>query len=201
MTIQIVGVIALLSVSLFIRKRKQAWKTIAFYIVPVGCLLVFVNLLLAAPLTLGLNYALRVVLLITPMVIVIHTGSTADFSVALRTLPIPSRLHYLFIFSFEIVQSLREVFQSVHIAQQLRGYHVERSFHKKWKNIFPLLLPVTLIGISQSLDRSLSYEFKGIESTKAKTYLRTLPLSTYDKMTIGLLLFLSLVLIFMGTFF
>ena len=200
MAIQVLAASILLLLSLFIRKRKQAWKTIALYIVPVSCLLILVNAALGAPLALGVTSALRIILLITPLVIVVHTGSSADFSVALRTLPIPSRLQYIFIFSFEIIQSLREIFKAVLIAQQLRGYRVERSIHKKWKSVFPLLLPVTLIAMSQSLDRSLSYEFKGIESTVTKTFLRTLPLTASDRWTIALLLLLSVVLIIASLF-
>lgn len=189
--LQIIVIIALLGLSFFIPKRKQAWKKIAYYVIPIGCLLVIVNSALGLPVHQGLAYALRFMLLITPLLVIVHATSPTDFSLGLRTVHIPSRLNYLFLFSFEIVQTLREVFQSVYIAQQLRGLHVTRSFFQRWKNIFPLLLPVTFIAISQSLDRSLAYEFKGIESPAAKTYLRTLPLSFFDKLAIVILLLLS----------
>lgn len=192
---QMLGVILLLLAASSIRKRKQAWKKIALYILPIGILLLLVNSAFGAPFARGLAYALRFVLLITPLVIVVLGGSPTDFRLGLRSVPIPSRLHYLFIFSFEIIQTLRDVFQAVYIGQQLRGYHVERSLRNKWKNTFPLLLPVTLIAISQSLDRSLAFEFKGIESPAEKVYLRTLTLSPFDKLSIAVLLLSSLGLI------
>lgn len=197
---QIVGVILLLSAASSIRKRKQAWKKITLYILPIGILLLLVNSALGAPFARGLAYALRFVLLITPLVVVVLGGSPTDFRLGLRTVPIPSRLHYLFILSFEIIQTLRDVFQAVYIGQQLRGYYADRSLRNKWKNIFPLLLPVTLIAISQSLDRSLAFEFKGIESPVEKVYLRTLTLSPFDKMSIAVLLLSSFGLIVASIF-
>ena len=194
-TTQMVGVMILLSAASSIRKRKQAWKKIALYILPIGILLLLVNSAFGAPFARGLAYALRFVLLITPLVIVVLGGSPTDFRLGLRTVPIPSRLHYLFIFSFEIIQTLRDVFQAVYIGQQLRGYNANRSLGNKWKNIFPLLLPVMLIAISQGLDRSLAFEFKGIESPAEKIYLRTLTLSPFDKLSIAILLLSSLGLI------
>ena len=193
--VQIVGVSFLFIAAASIRKRKQAWKRIALYILPIGILLLLLNTALGAPMARSLAYALRFILLITPLVIVVLGGSPTDFRLGLRTVPIPSRLHYLFLFSFEIIQSLREVFQNVHISQQLRGYHVDRSLRNKWKHVFPLLLPVTLIAISQSLDRSLAFEFKGIESSVKKVYLHTLHVSPLDKLEITILLLSSLALI------
>ena len=198
---QMLGVVILLSAASLIRKRKQAWKKIVFYILPIGILLLLVNSAFGAPFARGLAYALRFVLLITPLVIVVLSGSPTDFRLGLRTLPIPSRLHYLFVFSFEIVQTLRDVFHAVYIGQQLRGYYADQSLRNKWKNIFPLLLPVTIIAISQSLDRSLAFEFKGIESSTEKVYLQTLTLSPFDKVSIAVLLFSSLGLIAASFFF
>jgi energy-coupling factor transporter transmembrane protein EcfT len=199
-TMQMVWVMILLSAATLIRKRKQAWKKIALYILPIGILLLFINSAFGAPFARGLAYALRFVLLITPLVIVIVGGSPTDFRLGLRSVPIPSRLQYLFIFSFEIIHSLRDVFHAVYIGQQLRGYHVDRSFRNKWKHVLPLLLPVTLIAISQSLDRSLAFEFKGIESPAEKVYLRTLTLSPFDKLSIAVLLLSSVGLIVASIF-
>ena len=194
------GVIFLFSAASLIRKRKQAWKKIALYILPIGILLLLVNSAFGTPFARGLAYALRFVLLITPMVVVVLGGSPTDFRLGLRSVPIPSRLHYLFVFSFEIIQTLRDVFQVVLVGQQLRGYHADRSLSNKWKNIFPLLLPVTLIAISQSLDRSLAFEFKGIESSVEKVYLHTLTLSPFDKLSIAVLLLSSVGLIIAALF-
>ena len=198
---QMVGVILLLSTASAIRKRKQAWKKIATYILPIGILLLLVNYAFGAPFNRGLAFAVRFILLITPLVIVVLGGSPTDFRLGLRSVPVPPRLHYLFIFSFEIIQTLRDVFQAVYIGQQLRGFQANRSLRSKWKNIFPLLLPVTLIAISQSLDRSLAFEFKGIEASGEKVYLHTLTLSPFDKLLITLLLLFSLGLIVASVIF
>lgn len=195
-TVQLCGTALLLLLSVSIKKRRRAWQTIGLTVVPIGGLLILVNSGLGLPVSESISYALRLFLLMTPLVIVVNTASPDDFSVAIRTVPIPSRLHYIFIFSFQIIQSLRDVFQSVRVAQQLRGFRLERRLHMRWKNIFPLLFPVTLIAISQSLERSLAFEFKGIESPAPKTYLRKLQFSVVDKIAITVLLLSSLALIF-----
>ena len=168
---------------------------IALYVLPVSCLLVVVNTLLGLPLSEGTAYALRFALLTIPLFITFYVASPSEFSLGLRTLPIPPRFHYLFLFSFEIVRTLREVFEHVHIAQQLRGYRVERVFYRRWKAVFPLLLPVTLIAITQSLDRSLMLEFRGIDAPGPKTYLRSLPLTLADRVQISGFVLLSLTVI------
>ena len=193
--VQIVMLFALLVLSLVIRARKKTWLKIALYVVPVSCLLIMVNTLLGLPLREGTAYALRFALLTIPLFITFYVASPAEFSLGLRTLPIPPRFHYLFLFSFEIVRTLREVFGHVYVAQQLRGYRVERVFYRRWKAVFPLLLPVTLIAITQSLDRSLMLEFRGIDTPGPKTYLRALPVTVADRVQIGGLMVLSLAVI------
>ena len=193
--LQIVMLFTLLVISLIIRSRKKAWAKIALYVLPVSCLLVAVNTLLGLPLREGTAYALRFALLTMPLFITLYVATPSEFSLGLRTLRIPPRFHYLFLFSFELVRTLREVFQHVHIAQQLRGFRVERVFYKKWKAVFPLLLPVTLIAITQSLDRSLMLEFRGIDAPGPKTYLRSLPLTHIDLVQIGLLILASIAVI------
>lgn len=193
--LQIAMLSILLALSLIIDARKKVWTKIGLYVLPVSCLLVAVNTLLGLPIREGTAYALRFALLTIPLFITFYVASPAEFSLGLRTLPIPPRFHYLFLFSFEIVRTLREVFDHVHVAQQLRGYRVERVFYRRWKAVFPLLLPVTLIAITQSLDRSLMLEFRGIDSPGPKTYMRSLPLTVMDRVQIGVLIFASVVTI------
>lgn len=193
--LQAVMLFALLVLGIVIRSRRKVWMKIALYVLPVSCLLVVVNTLLGLPLSEGTAYALRFALLTIPLFITFYVASPSEFSLGLRTLPIPPRFHYLFLFSFEIVRTLREVFEHVHIAQQLRGYRVERVFYRRWKAVFPLLLPVTLIAITQSLDRSLMLEFRGIDAPGPKTYLRSLPLTLADRVQISGFVLLSLTVI------
>ena len=190
---------ALLLLSLLPGKRKEIWRKIGAYILPIALLLIAVNRLLGETMGVGLSYALRFVLLMTPMVIIVYSIPASQISLALRTSALPARLQYLFIFSFEAVQSLRGMFQSVLIAQQLPGLRLDRSFARRWKNIFPLLFPVILTAVSQGMDRGLALEFKGIESRGPKTHLHTLPLRRADKLSIGLLLILSCFVILVST--
>jgi energy-coupling factor transporter transmembrane protein EcfT len=180
-----------LVISVLIEKKGQLWKKVLLYVLPISCLLVFVNRLFGATTEEGLNYAIRFALLVTPMLILVYSTPARKLSLALRTVNVPPRLQYLFLFSFEMVSMLRNLLHNVRIAQQLRGLRFEQTFVRRWRNIFPLLFPVLLIAISQGLDRSLAIEFKGIEYRGPKTYLRTLPWSRTDKFLASALLISS----------
>lgn len=198
--IQIAMCVTILAVSLLIANKSKFWKKVILYIFPVSCLLVIVNRFFGTTMEEGVNYALRFALLVTPLLIVVYTIPAGRMSLALRTVNLPARIHYLFLFSLEMVALLRAILQNVRIAQQLRGLRFEQDLLKRWKNIFPMLSPVFLIAISQGLDRSLAIEFKGIECGGPKTYLRTLPLARVDKIFISALFILSCVVIFSRAF-
>ena len=187
----------LLFLSLATSKRKTIWRNIVTTILPIAILLIVVNRLLGTAMSNGVPYALRFVLLITPLVIIVHSTPAENVALALRTSPLPPRIQYLFIFSFEAVQSLRDLFQQALLAQRLRGLRMDRFFPKRWKNIIPVLFPVLLTAVSQGIDRGLALEFKGIESTGPKTHVRSLPLRSSDKLSIALLVLLSLIVIFL----
>ncbi len=181
----------LLFLSLVSGKRKKIWGSIVTTILPIAILLIVVNRLLGTAMSDGVPYALRFVLLITPLVIIVQSTPAADVALALRTSPLPARIQYLFIFSFEAVHSLRDLFQQALLAQRLRGLRTDRYFPRQWKNILPLLFPVLLTAVSQGIDRGLALEFKGIESSSPKTHLRSLPIGSFDKLSIALLILLS----------
>jgi len=160
-----------------------------------GIILVAVNRFFGLSLSESIIYAVRFVLLVSPVIFLVYTTPASKISLALRRSGIPSRLHYLFLLSFDVVETLRDLFRNVYIAQQLRGLRLGSVFGR-WRKIAPLLFPVMLIAISQSLDRSLTLEFKGVERIGNKTYIRTLSFSWVDRLLIAALLAASLFIIF-----
>lgn len=190
----------LLFLSLVSRKRKQIWHIILTTVLPIAILLIAVNWFLGTTIGDGVPYAIRFVLLITPLVIIVQTTPATDVALTLRSTPLPARIQYLFMFSFEAVQSLRDLFQQALLAQRLRGLRTDRFFPKRWKNMLPLLFPVLLTAVSQGIDRGLALEFKGIEFPGPKTHMRSLPLSFSDKLSIALFILLSLFVILETTF-
>ncbi len=194
--VQIAMFALILASSLLIDNKIKFWKKVILYILPVSCLLVMLNRFFGATMDNGIDYALRFALLVTPLFILFYSIPAGRMSLALRTVNMPARLHYLFLFSLEMVTLLKDILQNVRIAQQLRGLRFEQNPVKRWKNIFPMLSPVLLIAISQGLERSVALEFKGIEHGGPKTYLRTLPLAPVDKVLISALLVLSCIVIF-----
>ncbi len=186
----------ILAISLLIENKTKFWKKVLLYILPVSCLLVIVNRFFGTTTQEGIDYALRFILLVTPLLILVYSIPAGRMSLALRTINLPARLHYLFLFSLEMVILLKAILENVRIAQQLRGLRFEQNPLKRWKNIFPMLSPVLLIAISQGLDRSMAIEFKGIETGGPKTYLHTLPLARVDKLLVSGLFVLSCIVIF-----
>ena len=199
-TVQVATCVVIIVVGLIVADKSKLWKKLLFYILPVACVLVAVNRFFGTTLQEGISYALRFFLLVTPLLIVIYSIPAVRLSLALRILRLPARLHYLFLFSLEMVTLLRDILQDVRVAQQLRGLRFERQLFKRWKNIFPMLSPVLLIALSQGLERSMAIEFKGIEYGGAKTYLRTLPLAGVDKFALCTLFVLSCIVIFSRAF-
>ena len=180
---------------LIISERKKFWKRIFFYVIPLDCLLLIANRLLRVPPAEGFGYAIRFTLLVAPLLLAVLSTPPGRISLALRTAHIPTRVHYLFLLSLEMVTVLRDQVDRVRVSQQLRGLHLGGNPLRRWVSLFPMLMPVLLFAISQGLERSMAVEFKGVDRIGPKTYLRRLPLSGRDMAHIGLLSLLSLTII------
>ncbi|HTX18916.1 MAG TPA: energy-coupling factor transporter transmembrane component T [Bacteroidota bacterium] len=179
----------------FIGEWKKFWKRILFYVVPLDCLLLFVNILLGVPSAEAFRYAMRFTLLVAPLLLAVLSTPTGRISLALRTANVPPRIHYLFLLSLEMVTMLRNQLERVRISQQLRGLQLGANPIRRWISLFPMLMPVLLFAVSQGLEKSMAVEFKGLERTGPKTYLRKLPLAGRDKAHLTLLSLLSLAIV------
>jgi energy-coupling factor transport system permease protein len=187
-------------VSVFLKKRRVFWKKMATFGIPLTAVLILLNDVILSSLiteqtTHGVYYALRFLVLLTCLLTIIHTTTPAEFALGLRSLRLPPRFNHIFLLSFEVFDSFRTITRNVTVAQQLRGFHIQKNIFYRARNLFPLFFPVIFSALSMSVDRGVAFDLKGINSSNEKTYLSEWKPTTADKFITVFLVITSLLLI------
>ncbi len=163
-----------------IEKKWDVFKKLFTFVLPIIALLIIVNFFLLHEWMFGVRYAIRFIVLTLPFFLVFYSTSPQEFMYGFRAVKFPHQFNYLFLSSLEILELLRDAFHTTILAQQLRGYLIEKSFLKRWRNFFPIFFPVFLNILNHSIEKSIILEFKGITSTTSKTYLTIWKFSLHD---------------------
>lgn len=186
-SLQIILCWILLILALFSDARKEIMRKLLRYIFPVIAFMLALNGLLYPEahrriiflgfawniegLQFGLNLSLRVLILALSLLLFFHTTPAHYLSNALLAKRFNPRLVYIFLYSIQLLEALRRKINKIFIAQSSRGLNVSGSPIRRVKAFFPILLPLILSYLSESLDRGLALELKGFGIGGKKTFL------------------------------
>jgi energy-coupling factor transporter transmembrane protein EcfT len=80
------------------------------------------------------------------------------------------RLVYIFLHSLQLLITLRRKVEKIHIAQASRGLDVKGNPVKRARAFFPMLFPLIFSYLSESLERGLALELRGLGIPGPKSY-------------------------------
>lgn len=79
------------------------------------------------------------------------------------------RFIYVYLLSVAMVQLLRDKLKRIYIAQSARGLDTTRNIFVRIKYLFPLLVPLSLTYLSESLDRGIALQAAGFMTNKKRS--------------------------------
>jgi len=103
------------------------------------------------------------------------------------------RFVYVYILSVAMVQLLRDKLRRIYIAQSARGLDTTRNIFVRIKYLFPLLVPLSLTYLAESLDRGIALKAAGFMADKKRNEMASsiseIVINNRGR-TIGIILFL-----------
>ncbi|MGB9591719.1 MAG: energy-coupling factor transporter transmembrane component T family protein [Candidatus Kryptoniota bacterium] len=79
------------------------------------------------------------------------------------------RFVYVYLLSVAMVQLLRDKLKRIYIAQSARGLDTTRNIFVRIKYLFPLLIPLSLTYLAESLDRGIALQAAGFMADRKRT--------------------------------
>jgi energy-coupling factor transport system permease protein len=177
----------LLILSILTRQRWSIFKRFLRYVLPVVILVLVLNVLVypesekritflgltlnEAGLHFGLIISLRLSVMSLSLLLFFASTQPHLLASALLMKGASPRLVYVFLHALQLVTTLRRKIEKVYIAQASHGLDVRGSPWSRAKAFFPMLLPLIFSYLSESLERGLALELRGLGIHGPKTYL------------------------------
>ncbi len=198
-------------VSLLSPQRREIFKRFLRYVFPVVVLILMLNVLFfpesqkklivlgiglnEAGLFLGLGISLRLSILSLSLLFFFATTPAHLLSTALLMKGANPRIAYVFLHSLQLVDTLRRKIEKISIAQASRGLQVKGNPIKRVRAFFPMLLPLIFSYLSESLERGLALELRGLGVRGPKSFLTEIKESVLEKVANRVLVLGTLIII------
>jgi energy-coupling factor transporter transmembrane protein EcfT len=91
------------------------------------------------------------------------------------------RFVYVFLHSLQLLSTLRRKIEKIHIAQASRGLNVRGNPLRRIRAFFPMLFPLIFSYLSESLERGLALELRGLGTPGPKSHFVELRESGADR--------------------
>ena len=153
---------------------------------------IFANILL------GVKMALRVFLLFSIPLLFFMITSPSEIIYSLIKFGLPYKVAHFFGMALRMIYVMGEEYDRIKQAQMARGLEVDKgNLIKRIRNNVPIVIPLTLKGISLVDDLTIAMEMKGFSLNNKKTIYYNFKFDKLDK----LFLFLSIAILTIGIFF
>lgn len=207
---QVFLLVLLASICLSVPENKLIFKRLTRYILPAVILILVLDVLIypesqktikllgltlnQAGLLFGLRVSLRLTNISLALLFFFSTTPVHILAAALLTKGLNPRIVYVFVYSLQLIGTLRRKVKSISIAQTARGLNVRGNPMKRLKAFFAMLFPLIFSYLSESLERGLALELRGLGRHGPKTFLIELPESRAER-TANRLLLLAMALL------
>jgi energy-coupling factor transport system permease protein len=177
----------LLILSVMTRQRWHIFKRFLRYVLPVVILVLVLNVLIYPEsekwipffgLTVnetgfyfGVTVSLRLSVMSLSLLLFFSTTQPHLLATALLTKGASPRIVFVFLHSLQLVTTLRRKIEKIFIAQASRGLDVKGNLLKRVRAFFPMLLPLIYSYLSESLERGLALDLRGLGIRGPKSYL------------------------------
>ena len=177
----------LLILSVFTRQRGHIFKRFLRSVLPVVLLVLVLNVLIypesekwipflglrvnEAGFYFGLTISLRLSVMSLSLLLFFVTTRPHLLATALLMKGASPRIVFVFLHSLQLITTLRRKVEKIFIAQASRGLDVKGSPLKRVRAFFPMLLPLIFSYLSESLERGLALELRGLGIRGPKSYL------------------------------
>lgn len=194
---QLLLLLLVLTLAAISSERRKIFRRVLRYVLPVILLIILLNLLIypeskeivdflgmklnKAGLDFGLTISLRLGILSLSLLFFFTTTQPHLLSSALLIRGANPRIIYVFVHSLQLVDTLRKRIQKILVAQASRGLNVKGNPLKRLQTFFPLILPLIFSYLSESLERGLALELRGLGVHGPKSLLVELKESTVEK--------------------
>jgi energy-coupling factor transport system permease protein len=204
--VQIPIAFLVLFLSILTRKRLEILRRFLRYILPVILLIIVLNVLIypesekwttflgvrfnQAGLSFGLKVSLRLLVMSLALLLFFTVTPPHLLATALVMKGTSPQLVYVFLHSLQLLITLRKKIEKIHIAQASRGLNLKGNPVKRIRAFFPMLFPLIFSYLSESLERGLALELRGLGIPGPKSYFVELRESKVDR-TVNILLLLG----------
>ncbi len=152
---------------------------------------IFVNI------PLGIKMALRVFLLFSIPLLFFMVTSPSEIIYSLIKFGLPYKVAHFFGMALRMIYVMGDEYERIKQAQMARGLEVDKgNLIKRIKNNVPIIIPLTLKGISLVDDLTIAMEMKGFSLNNKKTIYYNFKFDKLDK----LFLILSIGILTIGIF-
>ena len=203
-TPQLILLSLMVLLSLLSQHRRIIFRRLFRYILPVIVLIMIMNILFypesketvkvlgmdlnEGGLIFGAKISLRLLILSLSLLFFFVTTPIPLLSTALLMKRTNPRILYIFIHSLQLIDTLQRKIKNIWIAQAARGLQVRGNPARRLRTFFPILLPLIFSYLSESLERGLALELKGLGIRGPKSFLIDLKESKAEHMANRLLL-------------
>jgi energy-coupling factor transport system permease protein len=183
--------------SVLTQQRWSIFKRFFRYVLPVVVLVLVLNVLIypesqeritflglalkEAGLRFGLTVSLRLSVMSLSLLLFFVTTQPHLLATALLMKGASPRIVYVFLHSLQLIKTLRRKIEKIYIAQASRGLDVTGSPWKRTRAFFPMLLPLIFSYLSESLERGLALELRGLGIRGPKSYIVELKESRVER--------------------
>jgi energy-coupling factor transport system permease protein len=209
--VQIPIAFLVLLLSVLTRRRLEILRRFLRYILPVILLIVVLNVFIypesekwttllgikinEAGLSFGLKVSVRLVVMSMALLLFFTVTPPHLLAAALLMKGTSPRLVYVFLHSLQLLTTLRRKIETIHIAQASRGLNVKGNPLKRLRAFFPMLFPLIFSYLSESLERGLALELRGLGIAGPKSYFVELRESKVERTANILLLIATSIII------
>lgn len=203
-TAQVFIACLLLILCVLTRQRRSIFKRFLRYVLPVVILVLLLNVLIypesekwislfgfrvnEVGFHFGLIVSLRLSVMSLSLLLFFVTTPPHLLATAVLMKGASPRIVFVFLHSLQLVTTLRRKIGKIFIAQASRGLDVKGNPFKRVKALFPMLLPLVFSYLSESLERGLALELRGLGIHGPKSYLVELKESGTERVANLLLL-------------
>jgi len=125
--------------------------------------------------------ATRIFAMVSSFTLFLLTTHPSELMSDLSRRGMPSQFAYVIISTIQIIPQMQAKAQTIMAAQRSRGLDTEGSFIKRVGALLPLVGPLVFGSLVEVEERAIAIEARGFTSTRAKSFLREIPDSTFDK--------------------
>ena len=198
-------------ISMTVPQRWMILKRLARYVLPVVIVVLLLNILFFPEsqktiavwglhlnergLMFGLGVSVRLVILSLALLFLFTSTPPHLLSASLLMKGANPRIVYVFLHSIQLIQTLRSKIETISISQASRGLQTKGRALRKLRGFFPLLLPLIFSYLTESLERGLALELRGLGSRGPKSFLAKVEESRGTRIANRILIFGTILII------